>query len=72
MQNHAHRKSFTQSVDIGTFKFFEGVDPTEAMDDTPYSSWIMCLRRALVNGDLLGVRSKTPCDVRSILVGDPN
>jgi len=56
MQIHAHRKPITQSVDIGTIKFFEGVDPTEAMDDIPYSSWIMCLRRALVNGDLLGVR----------------
>jgi len=56
MQIHAHRKSIAQSVAIRTIKFFEGVDPTEAMDDTPHSSWIMCLRRALVNGDLLRVR----------------
>jgi len=38
MQIHTHRKSITQSVDIGTIKFFEGVDSTEAMDDTPHNS----------------------------------
>jgi len=35
MQTYTHCKSITQSVDIGTIKFFEGIDPTEAMDNTP-------------------------------------